>query len=199
LQPDAVAITGDIVDGDVARLSQDVAPLANLQARHGVFFVTGNHEYYTGDVTGWVEYLSELGLTPLINEHRVVQQGEAAMVVAGVTDHRAGAYLEGHRSDVEAALAGAPEGLPRLLLAHRPVTARAAASRAVDVQLSGHTHGGQIFPFHLLARLTQPYVAGRHRVGPMWLYVSRGAGYWGPPFRWLAPSEIVLHRFVAQP
>jgi uncharacterized protein len=189
LKPDLVAITGDLVDGSVAELAEHVAPLAQLRSRHGSFFVTGNHEYYSG-VHGWVREVQRLGIRVLHNEHVVLRHEGAALVVAGVPDFGGHHFDPQHRSDPAAAIAGAPEGLPRILLAHQPRTAPAAAAAGFDLQLSGHTHGGQFLPWNLLVPLQQPYTAGLHRLEQLWVYVSRGTGYWGPPKRIGAPSEI---------
>lgn len=196
LDADAVAITGDLVDGRVHDLRQDVAPLADLRSRHGSFFVTGNHEYYSG-ATEWIDALRGLGIRVLLNEHVVLQHGGARLVMAGVADWSAGHFEATHRSDARAALAGAPTdaGL-RLLLAHQPRSAAGAADAGFDVQLSGHTHGGQFLPWNFFVRLQQPFTAGLHRLRGLWVYVSRGTGYWGPPMRLGAPSEITRVRFI---
>jgi predicted MPP superfamily phosphohydrolase len=139
-----------------------------------------------------VRELERLGFHALVNAHRVIRRGTARLVIAGVTDHAASRRVPGHASDPAAALAGSPESDVRVLLAHQPKSAFAARALGFDLQLSGHTHGGQYFPFNLLVRLFQPFVAGLHRLEEMWLYVSRGTGYWGPPLRLGAPSEITL-------
>ena len=196
LDPDAVAITGDLVDGSVAELAPHVAPLARLRARHGVYFVTGNHEYYSG-VHGWVAELRRLGITVLHNEHVVLQHGNARLVLAGVPDYTGHHFDRAHRSDPALALRGAPADTVKVLLAHQPRTAPAAVEAGFDLQLSGHTHGGQFFPWSLFVPLQQPYTAGLHQLGRMWVYVSRGTGYWGPPKRIGAPSEISEVRLAA--
>ncbi|WP_029048365.1 metallophosphoesterase [Cupriavidus sp. amp6] len=196
LKPDAVAITGDLVDGTVRELSAHTAPLARLQSRHGSYFVTGNHEYYAG-AQPWIDELRRLGLCVLMNEHVVVQHGGQPLVLAGVTDYSAGRFHESHRSDPHRAIAGAPtEAGVLVLLAHQPRTAVAAAEAGFDLQLSGHTHGGQFWPWNLFVPMQQPYTAGLVRHGAMWIYVSRGTGYWGPPKRFGAPSEITRLRLV---
>ena len=189
LAPDLVAVTGDVADGLVPELREHVAPLGGLRAPHGTFFVTGNHEYFW-DVRGWTRELARLGVDVLLNEHRLLVRGNGRLLLAGVTDLSAA-------SDPARALAGAPESDVRVLLAHQPKSAYAARDAGFDLQLSGHTHGGQYFPFNLLVRLFQPFVAGLHRLERMWLYVSRGTGYWGPPLRLGAPSEITLIELVA--
>ena len=187
LEADAIAITGDLVDGYLDGLRDQVQPLADLRARDGVFYVTGNHEYYWR-ASEWVAELQRLGLQFLKNEHRVIRRGGATLVMAGVTDP-VGRYT--HKQNPTAALHDAPAGV-RVLLSHRPQTAQAASGLGVDLQLSGHTHGGQFFPFNLLIGFFQPIVSGLHRVGRTWLYVSRGTGYWGPPSRLGVGSEITL-------
>ena len=196
LDVDLVAVTGDLVDGTVRDLAAHVAPLAGLRSKEGVFFVTGNHEYYSG-ATSWVRELRRIGLTVLLNEHAVVRRGDARLVVAGVTDFSAAHFDPAEASDPAAALAGSPAGAVRVLLAHQPRSAVAAESAGFDLQLSGHTHGGQFLPWNFLVRLQQPFTAGLHRWRRMWVYTSRGTGYWGPPKRFGAPSEITLLRLVS--
>ncbi|MES2413046.1 MAG: metallophosphoesterase [Pseudomonadota bacterium] len=215
LHPDVVAITGDIVDGKVGDLAAQVAPLGALKSRHGTFAVTGNHEYYSG-VHAWVAELRRLGLTVLMNEHVVLHHGGgrgprasygeaqddsqimAPLVLAGVTDYNAHQFDPAHRSDPQAAMEGAPpSALVRVLLAHQPRSADAAATAGFDLQLSGHTHGGQFYPWNLFVRFQQPFTNGLHKLKNLWVYTSRGTGYWGPPKRFGAPSEITLVRLVA--
>jgi uncharacterized protein len=195
LQADLVAITGDLVDGRVGELAGHVAPLAALRSRHGTFFVTGNHEYYSG-AHAWIVELRRLGLTVLLNEHVVLQHGVPTLVLAGVTDFGAAHFDAAHGSDPQAALAGAPASGVRVLLAHQPRSAPAAAAAGFDLQLSGHTHGGQFWPWNLFVPMQQPFTAGLHRLHNLWVYTSRGTGYWGPPKRFGAPSEITLLRLV---
>jgi len=197
LRVDLVAVTGDLVDGSVEQLAVHVEPLSRLRALHGAYFVTGNHEYYSG-APAWIAELRRLGLRVLLNEHVVLTHGGAPLLVAGVTDYSAHQFDPAQRSDPEAALAGAPPGLhPRVLLAHQPRTAAAAADAGFDLQLSGHTHGGQFWPWNLFVRLQQPFTAGLNRLGKLWIYTSRGSGYWGPPKRLGVPSEIARVRLVA--
>ncbi len=205
LGADVVAVTGDLIDGSVAELAHHVAPLADLRSRHGTFFVTGNHEYYSG-AHAWIDELRRIGLTVLMNEHVVLDRqsptaatfnGAASLVLAGVTDFHAAHFDPTHRSDPAAAVAGAPPGVPRVLLAHQPRSADAALRAGFDLQLSGHTHGGQFWPWNLFVPLQQPFTAGLNRLESLWVYTSRGTGYWGPPKRFGAPSEITLIRLVA--
>jgi len=193
---DMVAVTGDLVDGNVRELSPHVAPLAGLESRHGTFFVTGNHEYYSG-ADAWIVELRRIGVRVLLNEHVVLQHDAAVLVLAGVTDYSAQHFDPLHRSDPAAAIAGAPETAgARVLLAHQPRSADAAANAGFQLQLSGHTHGGQFLPWSLFVRLQQPFTAGLHRLRDLWVYTSRGTGYWGPPKRFGAPSEITHLRLV---
>lgn len=197
LKPDAIAITGDLVDGSVQRLAPHTAPLANLSAPDGAFFVTGNHEYYSG-ADAWIAEVRHLGVHVLLNEHVLRRRGAATVMIAGVTDYSAGHFNPAHESDARRAAASAPDDVAvRILLAHQPRSAPGAADAGFDLQLSGHTHGGQFFPWNLFVPLQQPFVAGLHRVRAMWIYTSRGTGYWGPPKRFGAPSEITLVRLVA--
>jgi predicted MPP superfamily phosphohydrolase len=197
LEADLVAVTGDLVDGPVEQLAVHVEPLSRLRARHGAYFVTGNHEYYSG-AAAWIAEVRRLGLRVLLNEHVVLNHRDASILIAGVTDYSAHWFDPTQRSDPEAALAGAPHDLrPRVLLAHQPRTAPAAADAGFDLQLSGHTHGGQFWPWNLFVRLQQPFTAGLHRLGELWVYTSRGTGYWGPPKRLGVPSEIARIRLVA--
>ena len=195
LDADMIAITGDLVDGSVEQLSPHTEPLARLSSRHGSYFVTGNHEYYSG-VGGWVDELRRLGFCVLMNEHVVLDHGGESIVIAGVTDFSAHHYHESHRSDPAAALAGAPPAAVRVLLAHQPRSAFVAATAGYDLQLSGHTHGGQFWPWNFFVRMQQPFTAGLKRLGNLWVYTSRGTGYWGPPKRVGAPSEITRLRLV---
>ncbi|CAN5761637.1 metallophosphoesterase [soil metagenome] len=196
LNADMVALTGDLVDGTVPDLSSHVAPLGLLRSRHGSFFVTGNHEYYSG-APAWIREFRRLGMTVLLNEHVVVGHDGAKLIAAGVTDFSAGHFDPSTRSDPAAALAGAPADADmKLLLAHQPRSAAAASDAGFDLQLSGHTHGGQFWPWNLFVPMQQPYTAGLHRLKKLWVYTSRGTGYWGPPKRFGAPSEITLLTLV---
>ena len=191
LRPDLIALTGDLVDGTVGHLRNDVAPLGELSAPHGKFFVTGNHEYYSG-VLPWVDEARRIGYDVLLNEHRIVEKDGASIVLAGVTDPSGGQFHPSHASDPALAFRGAPGGAARILLAHQPRTILQTGQLGVDLILSGHTHGGQFFPWNLVAALAQPYIEGLHRREGTWIYVSKGTGYWGPPVRLGARSEITV-------
>jgi predicted MPP superfamily phosphohydrolase len=189
LGPDIVAITGDLVDGDTRSLGAEVAPIARLQSRLGTFFVTGNHEYYHGP-KAWEAEVARNGITVLHNEHRVLSRGGSQLVIAGVTDHDGGRFDPAHAPRPDLAFAGAPTGVPRILLAHQPRTAGLASHCDVTLQLSGHTHGGQMFPFMYFVRLQQPVIRGLHTIAGVPVYTSQGTGYWGPPFRIGTSPEI---------
>lgn len=189
LEPDLIVITGDLVDGSVARLAHAVAPLSDLRARFGSYFVTGNHEYYSG-ATEWCKHLPTLGMKVLRNERVQIGEDGAAFDLAGVDDLQGERFGNGHGSDVGRALEGRDITRAVVLLAHQPRVVSQAQTHGVDLQLSGHTHGGQLWPFNWLVKLQQPVVSGLARVGQTLLYVSNGTGYWGPPMRLAAPAEV---------
>jgi predicted MPP superfamily phosphohydrolase len=195
-QADLVAITGDVVDGSVPQLAVHTAPLSQLKARYGCYVVTGNHEYYSG-AQAWIAEFERLGLHVLLNRHVVIHHQGAALVLAGVSDYNAAGFDPSHASDPRGALLGAPpEASVRILLAHQPRSAFAAEPVGYTLQLSGHTHGGQFLPWSFFVRLQQPFTAGLQKLGKMWVYTSRGTGYWGPPKRVGAPSEITCLRLM---
>ena len=189
LNPDVVALTGDLAGGQPGSLRQDVACLSELQAKSGKFFVTGNHEYYHG-VNGWLKEIHSLGFLVLMNAYQVIERGTARLLMAGVPDPRAHSFDPKHSPDLRKTLNDAPECHTRILLAHRPRTIFESSQHGFDLQLSGHTHGGQIFPFSYVVRLREPYISGLHRYHNIWIYVSRGTGFWGPPMRVGAPAEV---------
>lgn len=193
LSPDLVAITGDLVDGSVADLERHVAPLKGLRSTHGTFFVTGNHEYYSG-AAAWCEHLTQLGVRVLHNEHVELGRDGHTFHLAGIHDYQAARFDEGHRADLARAVAGRDLDRALVLLAHQPKALHDAVKHGVDLQISGHTHGGQLWPFGWLVRLQQPVVAGLAKFGETLIYVSRGTGYWGPPMRLNAPSEVTQIR-----
>lgn len=191
LKPDMVAVTGDLVDGSTEHLAEHVEPLRDLSSADGTFFVTGNHEYYSG-AEPWCRTLSELGLNVLNNAHSIVRRGAAKLMVAGVNDYRAHKILPAHRSDPAAAVAGAPECDVRVLLAHQPGSCLDAREQQFDLQLSGHTHGGQFFPWNFVVGRFHPFYRGLNAWQKGWVYVNPGTGYWGPPMRIGVESEITL-------
>jgi predicted MPP superfamily phosphohydrolase len=188
LEPDLVAVTGDLVDGRVEHLAEQVEPFGGLRGRHGVFFVTGNHDHYSG-ARDWAARMRELGMRVLRNE-RVAIGGDDGFDLVGVDDHRGNPVAGDGREDLPRALDGRDRSRPAVLLAHDPSTFKRAAELGIDLQLSGHTHGGQIWPFGYLVRLAVPWVAGLHVKRDSRLYVSCGTGFWGPPMRLGAPAEI---------
>jgi predicted MPP superfamily phosphohydrolase len=193
IRPDLVAVTGDLVDGTVGELGGATAHLARLQARHGVFFVTGNHEYYAG-VGPWLAELRRLGIRVLSNERVAVGDAGASFDLAGVPDWSTRGLESPYALDLDRALTGRDPDRGLVLLAHQPRGVGEAVRAGVELQISGHTHGGQIAPFNLLVRAAYPYVRGLHRheedgrSGQ--IFVSRGAGYWGPPMRLGSPPEV---------
>lgn len=189
LAPDLVAVTGDLVDGSVRRIGAEVEPFGALRARHGVWFVTGNHDFYSG-ADAWAARMEQLGWRTLRNERVVIGEGDAAFDLAGVDDTHGKMIDPGAGEDLGRALGGRDASRPVVLLAHDPATFTRAEPRGVDLQLSGHTHGGQIWPFRWAVRVTVPWVAGLYRAGASAIYVSRGTGFWGPPMRLGAPAEI---------
>jgi len=189
LAPDIVAITGDLVDATVEELSGEVAPLARLTSRFGTFFVTGNHEYFA-DAPGWCQYLAQLGVRVLRNEHVAIERGGQVLHLAGIDDYESERIEVGHRPDLAKAVAGRDPSRPLVLLAHQPRAIRDAVRHGVDLQLSGHTHGGQLWPLGWLQRMSQPIVAGLKKFNDTFLYVSCGTGSSGPPMRLAAPAEI---------
>ncbi len=193
IDADVVCHVGDLADGTVAMREEQTRPLASIRARLARVYVTGNHEYFS-EAQGWLDYMTDIGWDALHNRHIVVERGGDQLVVAGVDDATArGSGAAGHGANLGAALAEADRELPVLLLAHQPKQVPAAVEAGVDLQISGHTHGGQIWPFHLLVRLDQPVVHGLSRHGERTqLYTSRGTGFWGPPLRVFAPSEITV-------
>jgi predicted MPP superfamily phosphohydrolase len=193
LDPHMVVITGDLVDGSVDQLAHLVEPLRHLKARDGVFFVTGNHEYYSG-ADEWIAHLRTLGIRVLRNER--VPIGDA-FDLAGVDDTSAGRMLPGHGQDVPRAMAGRDPSRAVVLLAHQPKALGDARATGVDLQLSGHAHGGQLVPFNWLVLLDQPFVAGLHKVDETWVYVNSGTGYWGPPMRVGSRSELTCLELVS--
>lgn len=184
-QPDLIAVVGDLVDGSVPNLGPAAQPLAGLRARHGAYFVTGNHEYFSG-AAQWVEFVRGLGIQPLENARTELP----AFDLAGVND--VAGESQGQGPDFAKALGDRDRSRTAVLLAHQPIVIDDAVKHGVDLQLSGHTHGGQLWPGNYVAELANPTVAGLERYGDTQLYVTRGAGAWGPPVRVGAPSDITV-------
>ena len=194
LQADIIVFTGDLADGSAERLAADVAPLRELNSALGVYSCTGNHEYYSG-VETWTKQSRQLGFDVLNNEGRLLEYGDRHIGLAGVTDYSADEIVPEHASDPQKALQSLGAADLKILLAHQPRSIEAASQAGYHLQLSGHTHGGQFFPWNFVIPLQQPFVAGLHKYRESWIYVHRGTGYWGPPLRLGAPSEIAVITF----
>ncbi len=191
LSPDLLAFTGDLADGSVLHLQNDVAPLADISAPYGKFFVTGNHEYYSG-AEAWVKHAQNLGYDVLINEHRRIEKNGTHIILAGVTDYTGGQFFPHHKSNPKKALEGATVDTAKILLAHQPRSLYQTNDLDIDLVLMGHTHGGQFFPWNFAATIGQPFIKGLNKYNDTWAYVSKGTGYWGPPVRLGARSEITV-------
>lgn len=192
LNPDIVVFTGDIIDGTHSQLEDELHAFKNFKAPLGKFMVLGNHEYYWG-VHDWIDYWKGLDFNLLLNEHHVIEKNGAQIVIAGVHDYSAHRVTRGKiKSSPKESLIGAPSGAIKILLAHQPRSIYEAYKSGFDLQLSGHTHSGQYFPYNILIYLFQPFVKGLNRYKTTWIYVNRGTGYWGPPTRFGAPPEITL-------
>jgi predicted MPP superfamily phosphohydrolase len=189
LKPDLVVITGDLVDGNVPTLGQAVSTLGGLRARFGSYFVTGNHEYYSGDLA-WTGFLEQLGISVLRNRHVAIGDGGGTLDLVGVDDWSGGRRRQRRGYDLEAALRGRNGDRAAVLLSHQPRNFEAATARGIGLQISGHTHGGQIFPMTAFVGLEYEYTRGLYRHQDSHIYVSRGCGFWGPPSRLGSPPEI---------
>ncbi len=194
LHPDTVVITGDISDSYPEQVREEMEPLRQLQSKDGTFFVSGNHEYYTS-IDAWLAEVARLGITDLHNEHRVIERQGKRLLMCGVPDIMA-PRISHHKSDPIIAQRGSQEGDIKILLSHQPQSIYQAVKVNYDLQISGHTHGGQLFPWTYVTDLVQPYIHGLYKVENTQLYVSRGTGYWGPPIRIGAPAEIALLELV---
>ncbi len=191
LNVDLIALTGDIIDGPLTSILDEVLPLKNLKAKEGVFFITGNHEYYWGTEL-WLQQFEKFGFKILLNQHVVLKKDSAEIVLAGVTDFDASRHDLSQASDPAKALIGAPNDAKKILLAHQPKSYKAANSAKFDLQLSGHTHGGQFFPWSLFVAVVQPYYRGLNQHENLLIYTSTGTGFWGPPLRFAIPKEIAV-------
>jgi hypothetical protein len=191
LEPDLIAITGDLADASPRQLEAELEQLARLQAPQGIFFVTGNHEYFV-DHDAWMARLDQLGIEVLHNRRVEITRGKASFDLAGVDDHEAPRFSPEYGPDVPKAMKGRDPARASVLLAHQPRAFADALAHDIGLVIAGHTHGGQIMPFSLLVRLQQPLVRGLHRRGDSQIYISEGTGFWGPPMRLGTRAEITL-------
>ena len=195
LKPDLIAITGDLIDGPVNILFEKVKLLKKLRANQGIFFVTGNHEYYSG-ANEWVQAIRSLGITVLENNHQIIKKNNEKIILAGVTDYKAGRFNPEEKSDPFKAIKGVFSEQIKILLAHQPRSIYKASQAGYDLQISGHTHGGQYFPGMIFVYLQQPYLKGLYKHHDTWLYVSPGTAFWGPPLRIGSKAEITEIKLV---
>ena len=191
LNPDLIAITGDLVDGSVKHLKSELEPMAEMIAPYGTFFVTGNHEYYSG-VDQWLDETDRLGMKNLINTNEILTINDSKIVLAGVTDYRAHQIKPSHKTNPKKALEHLPNDILKIVLAHQPASIFKIHEAGADLQLSGHTHGGQFWPFTYPTKWANPYLEGLHDHNGTQIYVNKGTGYWGPPLRLGVSSEITL-------
>lgn len=192
LSPDVVVFTGDIIDGLHTQIEDELIAFKNIDAPYGKFMVLGNHEYYWG-VNDWINHWGKLDFNLLLNQHQVIEKDGAKIVIAGVHDYSAHRVMRGKiKSSPKESLEGSPSDAIKILLAHQPRSIYEAHKAGFDLQLSGHTHSGQYFPYNILIYLFQPFVKGLNRYKTTWIYVNKGTGYWGPPTRFGAPPEITL-------
>ena len=193
INPDLIAITGDMVDGSIDYLKKDLEPLSQMIANYGTYFVTGNHEYYSG-AERWLDETDRMGFTNLVNENNLITINDQNIVLAGVTDFRAHQIIPSHKSNPKSALNGIKSEKVKILLAHQPSSIFKANEAGYDLQISGHTHGGQFWPFTYPTKKANPYLSGLHNHNGTQIYVNSGTGYWGPPLRLGVPAEITLFK-----
>jgi predicted MPP superfamily phosphohydrolase len=190
LKADVIVLTGDIADGDFEKYKDHVEPLTRLTEHAPVLYITGNHEYLR-DSEKWIEHFGQMGFQILLNQHTLILKGNSSILFAGITDPAVKEIRPDDGPDIEQALSASPVSDITILLAHQPKIA-SEASKHFDLQLSGHTHAGQFFPWNMIIKLLQPYSAGLKKCGPMWVYTNPGTGYWGPPLRIGTTSEITI-------
>jgi len=193
INPDLIAITGDMVDGSIDYLRRDLEPLSQVIAKYGTYFVTGNHEYYSG-AERWLDETDRMGFTNLVNDNKLITIKDQNIALAGVNDYRAHQIIPSHRSNPERAIKGINKDKVKILLAHQPASIFKANEAGYDLQISGHTHGGQFWPFTYPTKQANPYLSGLHDHNGTQIYVNSGTGYWGPPLRLGVTAEITLFR-----
>ena len=193
INPDLIAITGDMVDGSIDYLRKDLEPLSNVVASFGTYFVTGNHEYYSG-AERWLDETDRMGFTNLVNENKLIKINDESIALAGVNDYRAHQIISSHRTNPEKAIKGINNDKIKILLAHQPSSIFKANEAGYDLQISGHTHGGQFWPFTYPTKKANPYLSGLHDHNGTQIYVNSGTGYWGPPLRLGVTAEITLFK-----
>lgn len=193
INPDLIAITGDMVDGSIDYLRRDLEPLSQVVAKYGTYFVTGNHEYYSG-AERWLDETDRMGFTNLVNDNKLITIKDQNIALAGVNDYRAHQIIPSHRSNPQAALKGINSKKVKILLAHQPSSIFQANEAGFDLQISGHTHGGQFWPFTYPTKKANPYLSGLHNHNGTQIYVNSGTGYWGPPLRLGVTAEITLFK-----
>ena len=189
IKPDIVVFTGDAADGSVENYGNELNPLKNIQSKYGNFFVTGNHEYYS-DLNGWLNKIYDLGFTILINESKIINVGKNNLLITGIPDRSAGNFIKSHRNNIKKALNKITNTDFKILLAHQPKDIEHAIKYKFDLQLSGHTHGGQYYPFSFLVQMAHPFLKGLHKMKNTQIYINQGTGYWGPSIRIGTVSEI---------
>ena len=193
INPDLIAITGDMVDGSIDYLRRDLEPLSQVVAKYGTYFVTGNHEYYSG-AERWLDETDRMGFTNLVNDNKLITIKDQNIALAGVNDYRAHQIIPSHRSNPDGAIKGINKDKVKILLAHHPASIFKANEAGYDLQISGHTHGGQFWPFTYPTKQANPYLSGLHDHNGTQIYVNSGTGYWGPPLRLGVTAEITLFR-----
>jgi predicted MPP superfamily phosphohydrolase len=191
LDPDVVIITGDLVDAHLETIKKHLLPLKNLKAKYGIYYVTGNHEYYWG-IHSLLPELEKLGINILSNSNKVLSINNSKILLAGIPDPMAGSLSSAHKPDVQKAIENSVMTDVKILLSHRPDPYQIAESAGFDIQFSGHTHAGQFFPFSLLIPIAHKYYRGLNQYKKLWIYVNPGTGYWGPANRFGIASEITL-------
>ncbi len=189
INPDILFFTGDAADGSVASYGSHLEALGRIKPRYGKFFVTGNHEYYS-DMNGWLRLIENLGFKILINESQNVIINGSTVMITGIPDRGGKYFSDFHKTDMEKAICGMPNPDLKILLAHQPRDVEYAVKYNFHLQLSGHTHGGQYFPFSVLVKMAHPFLKGLHKRKNTWVYINQGTGYWGPPMRIGTEPEI---------